>query len=54
MDTKDLKLQCLRLAVEFGSARTAASPEELAERYYRFVTGRLNPAQAADKPGKGK
>ena len=41
MDTRDIKLECLRLAVQFGSNRTAHAPEEVAERYYRFVTGRV-------------
>lgn len=34
----DLRLECLRLAVEFGSARDLKEPDELAGKYYQFVT----------------
>jgi hypothetical protein len=33
----DIRLECLRLAVEFGSARDLKEPDELAEKYYQFV-----------------
>tara|TARA_R100000005_G_C4947287_1_gene169279 strand:- start:464 stop:718 length:255 start_codon:yes stop_codon:yes gene_type:complete len=34
---RELRLECLRLAVEFGSARDFKEPDGLAERYYQFV-----------------
>ena len=34
----ELRLECLRLAVEFGSARDFKEPDVLAEKYYQFVT----------------
>ena len=39
MDAATMRLECLRLAVQFGSARTAADPAELAGRYAAFVAG---------------
>jgi len=33
----ELRLECLRLAVEFGSARDFKEPDVLAEKYYQFV-----------------
>ena len=38
-DDTHMRLECLRLAVQFGSARTAADPAELAGRYLEFVAG---------------
>jgi len=37
MDDTEVKLECLRLAVEFGSARTISDPVDLAEKYVAFV-----------------
>jgi hypothetical protein len=37
MDSVELRLECLRLAVEFGSARTINDPVDLAKRYMEFV-----------------
>lgn len=47
MDDTALRLECLRLAVQYGSARTAADPAELAGRYLEFVAnGPKTPAKA--------
>jgi hypothetical protein len=43
MENDELRLECLRLAVQFGSARTINDPVDLAEKYYMFV-------KPADKP----
>ena len=43
MENDALRLECLRLAVQFGSARTINDPVDLAERYFSFV-------KPADKP----
>lgn len=43
MDDTEVKLECLRLAVEFGSARTVNDPVDLAKKYVAFV-------KSADKP----
>jgi len=43
MESDALRLECLRLAVEFGSARTINDPVDLAERYFSFV-------KSVDKP----
>tara|TARA_R110000822_G_C14963749_1_gene456438 strand:- start:63 stop:233 length:171 start_codon:yes stop_codon:yes gene_type:complete len=37
METDEIRLECLRLAVEFGSARTVSDPVELATRYFDFM-----------------
>jgi len=37
MESDELRLECLRLAVQFGSARTINDPVDLAERYFSFV-----------------
>lgn len=37
MDDKELRLECLRLAVQFGSARSVNDPVDLAEKYVDFV-----------------
>lgn len=43
MDDKELRLECLRLAVQFGSARSVNDPVDLAQRYMDFV-------KSVDKP----
>ena len=37
MDDQEMRLECLRLAVEFGSARSVNDPVELAEKYVGFI-----------------
>ena len=44
MESKELRLECLRLAVQFGSARSVNDPVDLAERYISFVE------KSVDKP----
>ena len=34
----DIRLECLRLAVEFGSQRDVLKPHLLADTYYEWVT----------------
>ena len=57
MDSQELRLECLRLAVEFGSARTTNDPVDLATRYMDFVKSedklaapRRKPVSKADQP----
>lgn len=33
-----LRLDCLRIAVEFGTQRDMQNPENLVERYYQVIT----------------
>tara|TARA_R100001129_G_C5226755_1_gene221308 strand:+ start:257 stop:469 length:213 start_codon:yes stop_codon:yes gene_type:complete len=35
---KEIRLECLRLAVEFGTQRDLLHPERLADIYYKWVT----------------
>jgi hypothetical protein len=37
LSPEGIRLECLRLAVEFGSARDLKEPDTLAEKYYQFV-----------------
>ncbi len=37
MDDVEIRLECLRIAVEFGSQRDMESPEHLVEKYYQVV-----------------
>ena len=46
MDSVELRLQCLRLAVEFGSARTVNDPVDLAKKYMEFLKSEDKPAKA--------
>lgn len=34
----DIRLECLRIAVEHGTQRDMQNPENLVERYYQIVT----------------
>ncbi len=43
MDDLELRLECLRLAVQFGSSRSVNDPVDLAEKYVGFI-------KSADKP----
>ncbi len=44
MGEEELRLECLRLAVQFGSARSVNDPVDLATRYMGFVK------KSEDKP----
>ena len=37
MDDLELRLECLRLAVQFGSTRSVNDPVDLAEKYVGFI-----------------
>ena len=50
MDSQELRLECLRLAVEFGSARTTNDPVDLATRYMEFVKSEDKPPAPRRKP----
>lgn len=36
-DLVQVRLECLRYAIEFGTARDVVEPDRLAERYYEWV-----------------
>lgn len=49
MSPIDIRLECLRLAVEFGSQRDVLKPHLLAETYYEWVTqgsGEIRPGDS--------
>ena len=37
MEQHEIRMECLRLAVEFGSQRDLENPKELADIYYEWV-----------------
>jgi len=37
MDDVEIRLECLRIAVEFGTQRDMEGPEHLVEKYYQVV-----------------
>ena len=37
MEQHEIRLECLRLAVEFGTQRNLTNPKELANKYYEWV-----------------
>jgi hypothetical protein len=39
MTERELRLECLKLAVIYGSAKAAAEPADLAAAYFAFVKG---------------
>ena len=47
MESKAIRLECLRLAVQFGSARTTIDPVELATKYMEFLN---KPEDKLDAP----
>lgn len=49
-DRIELRLECLRLAVEFGSARDFKEPDALADRYYQWVVQ----GSEATRPGDNR
>ena len=38
LSSVEIKLECLRIAIEFGTQRDMQNPENLVERYYQIVT----------------
>ena len=37
MEQREIRMECLRLAVEFGSQRDLENPRQLADIYYEWV-----------------
>ena len=37
MEQREIRMECLRLAVEFGSQRDLENPRQLADVYYEWV-----------------
>lgn len=48
--TSEIRMECLRLAVEFGSARDLKNPHLLADVYYDWVTQ----GSGETRPGDGR
>jgi len=38
MDDVEIRLECLRVALEYGTQRDIVKPDLLADRYYEWVT----------------
>lgn len=37
MDDVEIRLECLRVALEYGTQRDVVNPDSLADRYYKWV-----------------
>ena len=49
----DIRLECLRLAVEFGSQRDVLNPHLLADQYYEWVMRGSEETRPADDQKDG-
>jgi hypothetical protein len=38
MDDVEIRLECLRVALEYGTQRDVLNPDHLADKYYEWVT----------------
>jgi len=54
MDDVEIRLECLRIAVEFGSQRDMESPEHLVEKYYQVVTQGSGASRPVDNRKDGR
>lgn len=53
LSVTDIRLECLRLAVEFGSQRDVLNPHLLADVYYEWVTRGSEATRPADDQKDG-
>jgi hypothetical protein len=57
MTERELRLECLKLAVIYGSAKTAVKPANLAAAYFAFVRGEkdvVGESRERKKAGRGR
>jgi|DEB0MinimDraft_3_1074331.scaffolds.fasta_scaffold02084_7 hypothetical protein len=52
-DKTELRLECLRLALEYGTQRDVLNPHLLADTYYEWVTQGSGQARPADNRKDG-
>ena len=52
-DLVQVRLECLRYAIEFGTARDVVEPARLADRYYEWVMQGSGLARPADNRKDG-
>ena len=52
-DLVQVRLECLRYAIEFGTARDVVEPARLADRYYEWVMQGSGQARPADNRKDG-
>lgn len=52
-DLVQVRLECLRYAIEFGTARDVVEPDRLADRYYEWVMQGSGQARPADNRKDG-
>ena len=53
LSVTDIRLECLRLAVEFGSQRDVLKPHLLADQYYEWVMRGSEATRPADDQKDG-
>ena len=52
-DLVQVRLECLRYAIEFGTARYVVEPDRLADKYYEWVMQGSGQARPADNRKDG-
>ena len=52
-DLVQVRLECLRYAIEFGTARDVVEPDRLADKYYEWVMQGSGLARPADNRKDG-
>lgn len=52
-DLVHVRLECLRYAIEFGTARDVVQPDRLADRYFEWVMQGSGQARPADNRKDG-
>jgi len=52
-DLVQVRLECLRYAIEFGTARDVVEPDRLADKYYEWVMQGSGQARPADNRKDG-
>lgn len=52
-DLVQVRLECLRYAIEFGTARDVVQPDRLADRYFEWVMQGSGQARPADNRKDG-
>lgn len=54
MDDVEIRLECLRIAVEFGTQRDMEDPEHLVEKYYQVVKQGSGASRPVDNRKDGR
>ena len=53
-DVVEIRMECLRLALEYGTQRDVLNPHLLADKYYEWVTQGSGPRPADNRKDGGR